>query len=195
MLGSGSLECPRRCFRRYPPYTESTKLLAVPFQLWQSWFPKSPDLVKWLEAHPQREDLYAALRPLLADRPRQDRNFLDEIDLLQPSLRTLQLRNREDLDVFEDADEDISWFLPSISHLVPDLEPYGLEGLSRSTLERAFDRSEHGLRLVGYPKQVLQNCLSHRCLLMLGLLTMLAPVSLIEVMVLVSWKNSPNGRT
>ena len=139
--------------------TESTKLLAVPFQLWQSWFLKSPDLVKWLEAHPQREDLYAALRPLLADRPRQDRNFLDEIDLLQPSLRTLQLRNREDLDVFEDADEDISWFLPSISHLVPDFEPYGLEGLSRSTLERAFDRSEHGLRLVGYPKQVLQELL------------------------------------
>ena len=34
-----------------------------------------PELAKWLESHPQREDLYAALRPLLAERPRQDRTF------------------------------------------------------------------------------------------------------------------------
>ena len=68
--------------------TESTKLLVVPVELWQSWFSSSLSLAKWLEAHPQREDLYAALRPLLADRPRQDRNFLDEIDQLQAFMRT-----------------------------------------------------------------------------------------------------------
>ena len=56
-------------------------------------------LSKWLEAHPQREDLYAALRPLLADRPRQDRTFLDQLDQLQPSLRTLQLIDPQELDV------------------------------------------------------------------------------------------------
>ena len=65
--------------------TETTKLLAVPLEVWQSWCQKSPPLIQWLESHPQREDLYAAIRPLLAARPRQDRTFLDEIDQLQSS--------------------------------------------------------------------------------------------------------------
>ena len=136
--------------------TEPTKLLAVPVDLWQSWFLKSPDLAQWLEAHPQREDIYAALRPLLADRPRQDRTFLDEIDQLQGSLRTLQLRNKQDFEIFQSANGDISWFAPSVSHLLPDLEPYGLDGLSGPTVQSAFERSQHGLRLVGYPTAVLQ---------------------------------------
>ena len=136
--------------------TESTKLLAVPVELWQHWFRSSPELAKWLEAHPQREDLYAALRPLLAERPRQDRTFLDEIDQLQASVRALQLRDASDLDGLKAADSGISWLLPSVSHLLPDLEPYALEGLSLSTLQRAFERSDHGLRLVGYPTAVLQ---------------------------------------
>ena len=136
--------------------TEATKLLAVPVDLWQSWFLKSSDLVKWLEAHPQREDLYAALRPLLVDRPRQDRTFLDEIDQLQPALRTLQLTDQNDLDGVQVADEEISWLSPCINHCLPDLEPYGLEGLSLSTLQRALDRSQYGLCLIGYPKAVLQ---------------------------------------
>ena len=105
--------------------------------------------------HPQREDLYVALRPLLTSSARQDRTFLDAIDALQSSLRTVQLRN-EDFNRFEKSDTDISWFLPSISHLLPDLEPYGLEGLSRPTIQRAFESSRHGLRLVGYPIEVLQ---------------------------------------
>ena len=135
--------------------TESTKLLAVPVELWQQWFHSSPDLAKWLEAHPQREDLYAALRPLLADRPRQDRTFLDEIDQLQASLRTLQLRDASDLEGLQ-ADSDISWLVPTASHLLPDLEPYGLEGLAQVSLQRAFERSDNGLRLVGYPTALLQ---------------------------------------
>ncbi len=136
--------------------TESTKLLAVPVALFQKWFLRSPELANWLEAHPQREDLYAALRPLLADRPRQDRTFLDEIDQLQASLRTLQLRDVSDLDYLEVADLEISWLLPSVSHVLPDLELYALEGLSPSTLQRAVERSQHGLHLVGYPTAVLQ---------------------------------------
>ena len=139
--------------------TEATKLLAVPVELWQSWFVQSPDLVEWLEVHPQREDLYVALRPLLTSSARQDRTFLDAIDALQSSLRTVQLRNLEDFNRFEKSDTDISWFLPSISHLLPDLEPYGLEGLSRPTIQRAFESSRHGLRLVGYPIEVLQKLL------------------------------------
>ena len=56
--------------------TESTKLLAVPIELWQKWFSSSPELAKWIESHPQREDLYSALRPLLAERARQDRTVI-----------------------------------------------------------------------------------------------------------------------
>ena len=55
--------------------TESTKLLAVPVELWQSWFTQSSDLEKWIEAHPQREDLYAALRPLLLITPTRSHSF------------------------------------------------------------------------------------------------------------------------
>ena len=49
------------------------------------------------------------LGPLLADRPRQDRTF-DEIDQLQGSLRTLQFRNKQDFEIFQSANGDISWF-------------------------------------------------------------------------------------
>ena len=62
--------------------TEATKLLAVPTELWQQWFSDSPELAKWLESHPQREDFYSALRPLLAERPQQNLTF-DVIDQLQ----------------------------------------------------------------------------------------------------------------
>ena len=98
-------------------------------------------------SRPQR-DLYAALRPLLAERPRQDRTFLDEIDQLQASLRTVQLDHPEDLN---GADDGISWLIPSVAYLLPDLDPFGVEGLSVSTLERALQRSAFALRLVGYP--------------------------------------------
>ena len=90
----------------------------------------SPELAKWLESHPQREDLYAALRPLLVERPRQDRTFLDEIDQLQGSMRAAQLRDPEALHILSDADSDISWLIPSAAHLLPDLEPFGAEGLA-----------------------------------------------------------------
>jgi subfamily B ATP-binding cassette protein HlyB/CyaB len=45
--------------------TEPTRLLAVPAGIFQQWFTSSSELATWLESHPQREDLYASLRPLL----------------------------------------------------------------------------------------------------------------------------------
>ena len=74
MVGSWSAlsVCPQQ---RAAPQTY--QLLVVPVELWQDWFSRSPELATWLEAHPQREDLYAALRPF-GDRPRQERTFLDE---------------------------------------------------------------------------------------------------------------------
>ena len=135
--------------------TESTKLLAVPVDLWQQWFCSSPELAAWLEAHPQREDLYSALRPLLANCPRQERTFLDEIDRLQASLRTFQLRHSSDLEALREGESEISWLLSSVNHQLPDVEPYALDGLSPSMLLQAFERSDYGLRLIGYPTAVL----------------------------------------
>ena len=136
--------------------TESTKVLAVPVELWQKWFKSSSELQKWLESHPQREDLYAALRPLLADRPRQDRTFLDEIGHLQASMRSVQLSSAATLQELSVSDGGVSWLIPSVAHLLPDLEPWGVNGLSASSLQKALQRSEFGLRLVGYPTAVLQ---------------------------------------
>ena len=53
------------------------------------------------------------------------------------ALRTLGYRGRR----------AFSWLIPSVAHLLPDLEPFGVEGLSMSTLERALQRSAFGLRL------------------------------------------------
>ena len=146
--------------------TETTKLLAVPLEVWQSWCQKSPPLIQWLESHPQREDLYAAIRPLLAARPRQDRTFLDEIDQLQSSLRTAQVDKVNDLKALTTADPNISWLIPSIPHLLPDLEPFGVEGLSVVTLERVLERSAFGLRMIGYPIAALQELLIYPFLLL-----------------------------
>ena len=139
--------------------TEPTKLLAVPVELWQKWHSASPELAQWVESHPQREDFYAALRPLLAERPRQDRTILDEIDQLHACLRTARIIDHESLQSLFIADTDISWLIPSVAHLLPDLEPLGAEGLALSSLERALKRSEFGLQLVGYPKAALQELL------------------------------------
>ena len=136
--------------------TETTKVLAVPLNVWHGWWQKSPALAEWVESHPQREDLYSALRPLLAVRPRQDRTFLDEIDQLQSTLRTIQLCDSESLQNLNAGDAGISWLIPSVAHLVPDLENFGADGLALASLDRALQRSTHGLRLVGYPTAALQ---------------------------------------
>ena len=114
--------------------TETTKVLAVPISVWQDWWEETPALVEWVESHPQREDLYSALRPLLAERPRQDRTFLDEIDHLQVVLRTIQLRESEALKTLNSDHSGIGWLVPSIAQLLPDFEPFGAEGLLRAPL-------------------------------------------------------------
>ena len=139
--------------------TESTKLLAVPISVWQGWWKQSPALVDWIESHPQREDLYTALRPLLVESPRQDRTFLDQIDHLQACLRTFQIRELDSLQALKAEEAGVSWLIASVSHLLPDLEPFGVEGLSVRTVERALERSEFGIRLIGYPTAVLQELL------------------------------------
>ncbi len=136
--------------------TETTKVLAVPLNVWQGWWQKSSALAEWLENHPQREDLYAAIRPLLAARARQDRTFLDEIDHLQASLRTAQLDDPRALQDLKDADDGISWLIPSVQSLLPDLEPFDAKGLPISSINRVYERSSFGLRLVGYPTAALQ---------------------------------------
>ena len=139
--------------------SQTTKVLAVPLSVWQGWWQQSPALSTWVETHPQREDLYAALRPLLVERPLQDRTFLDEIDQLQSSLRTTQFCDRESLKDFKAVDSDTSWLIPSASQLLPDIEPFGVEGLTINSLERILQRSNYGLRLVGYPTSALQELL------------------------------------
>ena len=136
--------------------TETTKLLAVPVELWRHWFGSSSELSKWLESHPQREDIYAALRPLLAERPHKDRTYLDEIDHLQVFMRSVQIEDLETLQALCAEEVGTSWLMPSVSHLLPDLERFGPEGLSITSLTRALKRSDYGLRLVGYPSEALE---------------------------------------
>jgi subfamily B ATP-binding cassette protein HlyB/CyaB len=138
--------------------TETTRLLAVPIPLWQSWCRDQPQVSLWLESHPQREDLYASLRPLISQRALQDRTMADLIDQLQPSLQSAQLFTEADLDQLP-IGTGTSWLLPCHNHYLAETGPPGVDGLSREDLQRAFDRSDTGLRLVGFPKAALQELL------------------------------------
>ena len=62
------------------------KLLAVPVEIWQHWWQADPALGEWTAPHPQREDTYSALRPLLIQRERQELNLAELLDRLQPNL-------------------------------------------------------------------------------------------------------------
>ncbi|KZR84356.1 Toxin RTX-I translocation ATP-binding protein [Prochlorococcus marinus str. MIT 1342] len=135
--------------------TGPTKLLAVPLLVWQRWWQEVPSLSVWVESHPQREDVYAALRPLLVERPRQDRTILDELDHLQSSLTTAQLLSSSDLDGFP-FDDGTSWLLPCHGQLLADISLQGQKGLSRESLLQALERSTHGLRLIGCPGAALE---------------------------------------
>ncbi|MBM5785616.1 MAG: cyclic nucleotide-binding domain-containing protein, partial [Cyanobacteria bacterium K_DeepCast_35m_m1_288] len=64
------------------------RMLAVPVELWQQWWGQAPALGAWQAAHPQREDVYAALRPLLLQRQLQDQTLAELLDRLQPCLRS-----------------------------------------------------------------------------------------------------------
>lgn len=135
--------------------TGPTKLLAVPLELWQRWWQEVPSLTAWVESHPQREDVYAALRPLLVERPRQERTILDELDHLQSSLKSVQLLSSSDLDGFP-SNDCTSWLLPCHGHFLADISLQGQKGLSRESLLQALERSTHGLRLIGCPVAALE---------------------------------------
>ena len=132
--------------------TETTKVLAVPLNVWRGWWQQSPELADWLESHPQREDLYAALRPLLAERPRQDRTFLDEIDQLQAALRTAQLDEPEALQSFN-AGDGISWFISSVAQVLLLTRSLWSGRDGRETLERALQQSPLVCGLSVTPRQ------------------------------------------
>jgi len=150
-LGSGLAEVAAVTVRT----TEPTKLLAVPIELWQRWWQQQPAVSSWIAAHPQREDLYAALRPALAQRPLQDRTLLDLIDQLQPSLHTHELLRPADLAALP-ADSAVSWLLPNPERWLPDQDPPGSAGFSREQLAQALARAPHGLRLVGFARAGLE---------------------------------------
>ena len=44
-------------------YNGDHKAFSCSAELLRHWFGSSSELSKWLESHPQREDIYAALRP------------------------------------------------------------------------------------------------------------------------------------
>lgn len=139
--------------------TETTKLLAVPLELWHHWWEQQPHLAQWLERHPQREDLYAALRPVLAQRPLQDRTLPDLIDQLQPSLQTAHVSHVSDMQPLFAPGSSTSWLLPSSEQALPDCNPPGAPGFSASDLELALQRSALGLHLIGFPRETLQQLL------------------------------------
>ncbi|MDP6310466.1 MAG: ABC transporter transmembrane domain-containing protein, partial [Prochlorococcaceae cyanobacterium ETNP14_MAG_4] len=167
--------------------TGPTKLLAVPLELWQRWWQEVPSLTAWVESHPQREDVYAALRPLLVERPRQERTILDELDHLQSSFTTAQLLSPSDLDGLP-SDDGTSWLLPCHGHFLADISLQGQKGLSRESLLQALERSTHGLRLIGCPAAALEE------LMVLSVLeTNSSPDSDAEVVeALPEWQN-PDG--
>lgn len=171
--------------------TGPTKLLAVPLLLWQRWWQEVPSLAAWVESHPQREDVYAALRPLLVERPRQDRTILDELDHLQSSLTTAQLLRASDLDGFP-SDDCTRWLLPCHDHFLADISLQGQKGLSHESLLQALERSTHGLRLIGCPTAVLEE-LMVSSVHPLPLETNREPESEVEVVeALPQWQN-PDG--
>lgn len=139
--------------------TETTKLLAVPLELWQHWWQQQLPLAQWVERHPQREDLYAALRPVLAQRPLQDRTLPDLIDQLQPSLQTAYVGQSSQLKPLFAAGTSTSWLLPSSEQLLPDCTPPLVSGFQESDLDLALERSGCGLHLIGFPQASLQELL------------------------------------
>lgn len=138
--------------------TETTKLLAVPIELWQRWWHNQPAMASWIAGHPQREDLYAALRPALAKRPLQDRTLLDLIDQLQPGLHTHELLKPADIESIP-LNTGISWLLPNPEKWLPDQDSPGVDGFSADQLAQALGRAPHGLRLIGFARAALEEVL------------------------------------
>ena len=124
------------------------KLLAVPVELWQQWWQSAPALAAWTGPHPQREDTYSALRPLLIQRERQELNLGELLDRLQPSICPLEVRTPGELEHQLEASPDSSWFLAAADRFLPDQTPPGVAGYGPEQLQQALRRSGCGLRLI-----------------------------------------------
>lgn len=134
---------------------EEARLLAVPVDLWRGWLQASSAMATQVSQHPQPEDCYAALRPLLIQRELQDQTLPELLDRLLPGIETAELRNSSELDALFGEQYRTSWFLPDARLLLPDLNPPGPEGYLPTQLQQALRQSPHGLRLVGYSKDLL----------------------------------------
>lgn len=132
------------------------KLLAVPVELWQSWWQSSPALSAWDANHPQREDTYTTLRPLLCQRERQELSIHELLDRVQTFLCPLELHTSAELQQQIEATTGSSWFLSASERLLPDHSPPGVEGFSSAQLQQALRRSSFGLRLLALPTATLQ---------------------------------------
>ncbi|WP_255003577.1 peptidase domain-containing ABC transporter [Cyanobium sp. HWJ4-Hawea] len=102
-------------------------------------------------AHPQSEDVYAAMRPLLQQRQLQDKSLAELLDFLQPLLQTQELRSSAELDQLLEVTPETSWFLPAAERFLPDVSPPGAEGFRPEQLQQALRQSQCGLRLIGLP--------------------------------------------
>jgi len=124
------------------------KLLAVPIEIWQQWWQQADPIGNWCSAHPQREDTYTTLRPLLLQRERQELSLADLLDRLQPSLCPVEVRSSAELDQQLEALPNSSWFLAGADRFLPDQNPPGCPGYRPEQLQQAMRRSSWGLRLI-----------------------------------------------
>jgi ATP-binding cassette subfamily B protein len=125
---------------------EESRMLAVPVELWQSWWTESEALGAWQAQHPQREDLYATFRPLLIQRELQDQTLAELLDRLHPSVEPQEVRSSAELEQLLREGGEVSWQLSAAARLLPDLNPPGPDGFRPEQLQQALRQSPYGLR-------------------------------------------------
>jgi len=134
---------------------ETTRLLAVPSDLWWHWVDQHQALARWCAEHPPLEDQYAALRPLLQARERGEISWLQVVQQLQPTLRSALVQTAEELPALFNAEAaSIAWLLPQHAQLLPD-SPASSRGCSLQQLQLALPQAPRGLRLIGYPRAAM----------------------------------------
>ena len=109
-------------------------------------------------------------------------------------MRSAQIEELETLEALSAEEVGTSWLMPSVSNLLPDVERFGPEGLSINSLRRAFERSDYGLRLIGYPLEALEKLLISRRH-PLHLVPKPIKLRLPTKKILMSSKKCPSGRT
>ncbi len=136
--------------------TSDTKLLSVPVELWQLFYSSDTRLSDWIKLHPQREDLYAALRSTLIRRELQDLSISELLDRLQSLVISVDVSQVDDLDRLFANHPQTSWFPQFPDFIFPELGPPDSRGISLDNLKVALATSQNGLRLIGLPLAPLQ---------------------------------------